>query len=269
MSETDIWKPSLERFFSERASHLHGDITYQDLCYVSGREPRLWSEPGLYEDMVESISTLIQASPRSEVLEVGCAAGFIARGITPGVSRYVGVDLSRAALSVARRLRIPNARFRHADGAKLPFRPGSFDAAFCYDVLTNLPSFDAAAPIITDMVRVVRSGGRVLVGSIPDAAVQGPFEERVKEVVGALDRKFGTLAPRPVDPEPDSLLARVKRRFSRTERIVPQILCYYFRREDFVALGNVLGCETRISEIHARNPYAKFRFNALYTVPAR
>jgi SAM-dependent methyltransferase len=264
MSTPDPWKASLQVFFGDRAAELESEVSYEDLCYVSGREPRLWSEPGIYDDMIASIVELTSVSDDSFLLEVGCAAGFIARGLAPKVGRYVGIDLAPSALDVARRLKIRNASFRRADGGRLPFRNGSFDAALCYDVLTNFPRFSDAAPIVEDMIRVVRPGGRVLVGSIPDTSVQAQFEQRVKEVMADLDARRGPITTRPASVGKPTLLARLRRKLISAP---PQILCYYFQREDFVALGAKLGCETRVCDIHSLNPYAGYRFNVVYTVP--
>jgi len=265
MSDPARWQRSLARFFAERATELGDAPSFEDLCYVSGRDPRLWQQPGLYDDMIASIMTLTASSRESEVLEVGCAAGLIARGVAPHVGRYTGVDLARAPLAVARRLGLPNASFRRADGARLPFRPASFDAAFCYDVFTNFPNVVDGVPVIADMTRVVRPGGRVLVGSIPDLSLKGAFETRVAEVAAALDAKYGTLPPRPTAPR-RSIVDRLTARFAGAQ---PEIVCYYFRREDFVAIGESLGVETEILDIHTMNPYFGYRFNVVYRKSAK
>lgn len=258
MSES--WKASLSEFFSERA-RAGSDGSFANLCYVSGRDPRLWSEAKIYEDLISDICQRAGFSPVSRVLEVGCASGFLALGLTPKVSSYVGVDLSRDALRAATCLYLSNAEFKFADGEKLPFGDSVFDGAFSYDVFTNFADFALGAGIIREMLRVVRPGGRVLIGSIPDAAKREEYEKRIVTVASELDARYGPPPPGP-EPKPAGLIDRI-RNWLRPVNAV--IVCYYFNRSDFLRLGEELGVAVELTDIHPLNPYVGFRFNAVYT----
>jgi SAM-dependent methyltransferase len=73
--------------------------------------------------------------PGESILDIGCGGGEtaldLARAVAPG-GTVVGIDLSAAALAVARRAAkgCERARFIEADAQVFPFEPGSFDAAF-------------------------------------------------------------------------------------------------------------------------------------------
>jgi lipopolysaccharide transport system ATP-binding protein len=255
--EPPRWKRELQLFFEHRAMELNDVPTLEDLCYVSGRDPRLWTQPALIDDLATSIIEQSGVTPTSQVLEVGCASGFLARAIAPRVASYTGVDLAEAALEVARRLRIGNAEFRLSEGGKLPFPDDSFDAVFCYDVFTNFPHFRDGVAIIKEMVRVVRPRGKVLVGSIPDAAFREAFEARVGQVVAELGERYG--------PPPSRTL--VNQPHGETD-LKPGILCYYFERDDFRVLGEEMAVQTETHEIHRLNPYFGFRYNVVYSKPA-
>jgi SAM-dependent methyltransferase len=252
----DRWQDSLALFFSRRAAAVNSQPTLGDLCHISGREPRLWTQPELVDDLAASIIAQLAVDAESTVLEVGCASGFIAQAVAPRVKRYIGVDLSAEALDVARRLGLGNAEFRRSDASRLPFPDSTFDGALCYDVFTNFPRFSDGTRLIAEMVRVVRPGGRMLVGSIPDAAVQVEYERRVAEVTSELERRFGPIPVRPEDATADP----------RTG-VTPGIVCYYFNREDFVALAAHLGVGAHITDIHELNPYRGYRFNVVYRKP--
>src|SRR5262245_34549414 len=176
------WKNAARAFFDERAASINAVPALTDLCFISGRDPRLWADEALLDDMADSIVEQAAAGPASAVLEVGCAAGFVARPLARRVGRYVGVDMSPAAVKVARRLGLPNAEFRTADGSRLPFADNSFDAAILYDVFTNFPQFADGIPIIKEMLRVVRPGGKVLIGSIPDVDQTAAIERCAREI---------------------------------------------------------------------------------------
>lgn len=264
----DAWQTSLRRFFEERAAAVTATPSHADLCYIAGREPRLWSEPGMYEDLIASIIRECAVGPRSKILEVGCAGGFLARGVAARVGHYVGVDLARPALRVAARLGIPNARFRVADGARLRIAANSFDAAFCHDVFINLPAFPDGVPLIREMLRVVRPGGRVVIGSVPDAATATSYEAKVADVVADLEARRGAL-PQPPKLPAKGRIGRLRDRLAiRRPEVAPEVVCYYFFRDDFVSLGNSLSTAVEIAEVHPLNPYRGFRFDAIYTKPA-
>lgn len=264
MNDQNSWKASLSAFFSERAL-LGACGSFEDQCYVSGRDPRLWSQQDIYSDLIGNILSSIEAAPKSRVLEVGCASGFLAHGVAPLVGRYVGVDIAASALQAAKNLGLGNATFQQCDGGSLPFKNGEFDSAFCYDVFTNFPSFADGAGIIEEMIRVVKPGGKVLIGSIPDEAVRVEYEARSAEVAIDLESRFGSLKSSPIAacaPEKTKWWARLFAR--KVSDVKPQIVCYYFSRADFELLGGSLGVQCRIEDIHRLNPYRGLRFNAVY-----
>jgi ubiquinone/menaquinone biosynthesis C-methylase UbiE len=263
MSTKTSWRQQSKWFFNERAEHISTEVTPEHLCYVSGREQRLWTNPALYQDLMDSIRHQLDLRPDCSLLEVGCAAGFLARGLAERVGRYTGVDIAARAVAVARNLGIANAEFVVGDGTQLPWPDATFDRTICYDVFTNFPNFQSVAQVVRDMVRVTRLGGKILAGSLPDDACKEEFQQRVSRVVSDLDQHCGPVKP---VPEKLTLFGRVRGWFlRRVKRIQPQIVCYYFRREDFLALGQELGLKTDIFDIHSRNPYRGFRFNVVYT----
>jgi len=245
------WRHTLHAFFEARSASISSSPSLLELCYVSGRDARLWTQPELIEDLIASILEQTAASRASHVLEVGCAAGFLALALAPRVARYTGVDIAPSAISAARRLALPNAEFSVAGPGTLPFPDCHFDAAVCYDVFTNFPHIQDGARLVAEMIRVIRPGARALVGSIPDADRSEEYVTRVGQVTRELEQRFGP-RPGPVD-EPEA--AR-------------HVLGYYFKRTDFVELGQQLGVQVEIHDIHPLNPYAGYRFNVVYAKPA-
>jgi SAM-dependent methyltransferase len=262
---SDATGRGLELFFDERASVVTSALTREDLCFASGRDPRFWSDDRLYEDMVQSICDQAGILSRHAVLEVGCAAGFIAQGLAPRCGSYTGVDVAPAAIARARILRIRNARFEVADGTALPMRRGVFDCAFSYDVFTNFEGFDVPRRIMREMVRVVTPGGAVLIGSIPDAACQQAHEGTNERVGQSLEKRYGPARPPTGQPGPLDRIRHWYRR--RVQGIRPDIRCYYFRKADFEAFGREHGLSTQFNDIHPLNPYVGLRFNVVFHKP--
>jgi SAM-dependent methyltransferase len=262
------WNLSLQLSIDTRAGAVSKRPSVAELCFVAGREPRLWSDEARYIDMIDSIVEQCEIGETSSVLEVGCAGGFIARGIGPRVRAYYGIDFAPRAIDVARRLGVRNARYSVADGAQLRFSANSFDAAFCYDVFTNFPEFADGVALIREMLRVVRPCGTVLVGSIPDRATRVGYEAKVAEVLQKLDEQYGPVPPSPVDEQSGwrQRLGWLLRR--RRATAIPQVSNYYFERADFERFGAELGVTTELVDIHRRNPYRGYRFNVIYRKPA-
>jgi ubiquinone/menaquinone biosynthesis C-methylase UbiE len=256
------WRSSLQTFFAERAHVVGRKPSLADLCWASGRDARIWADTLRHSRLVDSVMSLLELNSQARVLEVGSGSGYIASELAPRVAHYVGVDVAAAAVRLAARLDLPHASFRRADGGKLPFRDGGFDGAVCYDVFTNLPSFAEGLPIIHEMLRVVRSGGRVLIGSIPDRATKAEFESKYRKTVAELEASLGPAH----EPEPAAVTSwrNRLRGWLRPSAPAGQIVSYYFDRSDFLRAGSTLSAEAEIRPVHAENPYAAFRFNVVY-----
>jgi ubiquinone/menaquinone biosynthesis C-methylase UbiE len=80
---------------------------------------------------------LVRLGRGSTVLELGCGPGTDAAALSAG-RRYVGVDLSRVQLSIARR-RVPHATFLLGDFTSMAFRKASFDAVVAFYVFMHVP----------------------------------------------------------------------------------------------------------------------------------
>ncbi|MFY3682838.1 class I SAM-dependent methyltransferase [Achromobacter xylosoxidans] len=285
------WKEEARDFFSHRAKVVGNRPMLKDLCFVSGRDPRVWADQARYDDMIDSVVRSINADGRSQVLEVGCAAGFVACGVAPRVGQYVGVDVAEGAIECARSLDLPNATFEVGDGGQLPFEADRFDGIYCYDVLTNFPSFDSVTDLIGDMFRTVRPGGKILLGSIPDAAKEQEFLEAVARMQTELARQAETSAPAPaapvVIPSEPGFWAKCKAMLGLSIAKADQpvaakpvnsveqlpadqgsITCFYFYKQDFESFAGKLGATCVIEEVHIRHPFYGYRYNVVLTKSA-
>ncbi|MBU6378572.1 MAG: methyltransferase domain-containing protein [Gammaproteobacteria bacterium] len=270
MSRDDAatWRRSLEAFFDERGAAVGGRPTLDELCYIAGRDPRVWRRQERLDGMAEDICHHAEIGSTSSVLEVGCAAGFLAMLVAPRCRAYTGVDLAETPLAVARRLGLQNARFQKADGGALPFADATFDSVFCCDVFTNFPTAQDGMPLIRDMLRVVKAGRPVLVGNVPDKATAHELPRRVAEVAREVEAEFGPPPPSPVAmTSSPSLLDRLKGALGGTRKnpsAPPRITTYEFDRSDFEEIAQTLGARLAFGPIHPSHPYHGFRFNAVF-----
>ena len=113
------------------------------------------------------------------VLDVACGAAHAAEQAAPHVRQVVGVDLTPALLQVgAERLRaagMTNVLLQEGNATDLPFVDASFDLVVCRGALHH---FADRAAAIAEMVRVCRSGGRIVAADMvaPSAEVRDAFD---------------------------------------------------------------------------------------------
>lgn len=87
-----------------------------------------------------------------------------------------GIDISQGMLNQAR-TKVPNAEFKTASYYEIPYPDGCFD----YVVATNALSGDFvdAKKVLSEMIRVCKSGGKVYVAEWPKA----PKETLVERLI--------------------------------------------------------------------------------------
>lgn len=169
----------------ERNGRSHRSMMYSE----SG--PDLTSDFWIYRhframsEMYHSLLIQAELLPGSRVLDLGCGSGthfaWIASIIGPE-GRIVGVDPDQRNLTLAAQ-RSSNAAWgaqvelhRH-EISQLPFTEGEFDAVWCAGSLQYVPDPVAA---IREMVRVVRTGGRVAAQDVEmHAMILGPMPDEL------------------------------------------------------------------------------------------
>jgi SAM-dependent methyltransferase len=111
----------------------------------------LWGLPGLGKE--------------ARLLDLGAGTGRVGFAFVERQDRYVGVDSSRGMLdqfaAKARDAGVPAPWLVQADGRKLPFASGSFDAVLIVQVLSGVAGWRR---LIGEARRVVRADGAVVMG---------------------------------------------------------------------------------------------------------
>jgi SAM-dependent methyltransferase len=135
----------------------------------------------------------------TRLLDAGCGAGLLSLLASLRHAEVAALDASESLLAIARR-RIPAADVRQGDLEALPFDDASFDAAIAVNSIFYAANMDAA---MRELVRVVRSGGRVVV------TAWGPPER--SQFLTAVMPALASLMPPPppgVSPPHPGALAR-------------------------------------------------------------
>lgn len=97
------------------------------------------------------------------VLEIGCGVGTDAAQFARAGADYTGVDLTEAAIELARKrfeLSCLQGIFQVADAENLDFADASFDIVYSHGVLHHTPD---TARAVREIYRVLKPGGRAIV----------------------------------------------------------------------------------------------------------
>ncbi len=108
-----------------------------------------------------------------------------------------------------------------------------------------------------------------MLGSVPDAACEAEFAEAVKRVQMELDLQYGP-AWAPKNEPTASWIERVLLRMGLKRHAsadTGRIVCYYFHKRDFERLAKTFGVDLAFESVHRLNPFADFRFNAVFSKP--
>ena len=103
----------------------------------------------------------VRSSGAQRALDVGCGEGRFCLMMAEAVPEVVGIDPTARLLAEARRL--GGAIYHEGVGENLPYEDGAFDLVVSYLSLIDIADSRAA---ITEMARVSRPGGLILIGNL-------------------------------------------------------------------------------------------------------
>jgi ubiquinone/menaquinone biosynthesis C-methylase UbiE len=99
-------------------------------------------------------------TPGRRLLDVGCGAGLLAGQARDRFAEVHGVDIAESAVTLAREQGVA-AAVVNLNEQRLPYEDGFFDAVTALSSLQYVEDVDAT---LAECARVLRSGGRLLVG---------------------------------------------------------------------------------------------------------
>ncbi len=141
---------------------LAGEEPEAAVAFYSLGDPALLA--GATAELVAVVRAWVPLEGRA-VLDFGCGIGRAAIALAPSVGRVTGVDISGGMVGQARgrAAGLANAAFEVSDGGALPFADGSLDLVLAADSFPYLVRAGVVEARLTEMARVLRPGGDLLV----------------------------------------------------------------------------------------------------------
>jgi len=164
--------------------------------------------PAIFSQWPPIMAGIADVTNGKDVLDVGCGTGVFTRealNIVGAAGTVTGADLSESMLSVAREI-CPTGRFERCDVINLPFADASFDAVVASFILMFVSE---PARGVSEMIRVLRPGGRMAL-SVWEALAENVVYSRLVEIVSeVVDKQAGELIAWPFALGSEGKLAQV------------------------------------------------------------
>jgi ubiquinone/menaquinone biosynthesis C-methylase UbiE len=116
--------------------------------------------------LLASLQRGLQLQPSHAFIELGCAGGWILERLGPAVLSYYGLDFSMNMLRFAS-ARLKAGHLCCGEIGRLPIGDGRFDRVLSYYVFLNFDDDRYVQASLKEIHRVLKPGGRALVGQLP------------------------------------------------------------------------------------------------------
>lgn len=149
----------------------------------------------------EAIERVKLVNP-NKVLDIGCGIGLLLQGLAPGCSRYIGTDVSRAALEKVRAWAHDRPGYEclellHRSARDLADLPGEFfDTVIVNSVVQYFPDVGYLVEVIRAASRLVAPGGRIFIGDVRNARTLKLFHSAVQLARASSNVRVSTLRKR-------------------------------------------------------------------------
>jgi SAM-dependent methyltransferase len=215
--------------------------------------------------LADYIGRLLQLRYADRVLDLCCGNGLITVRVANRVHQVVGVDFSCVLLAQAEQIsNAENVQYRHGDARAIgSIEIGTFDKIF---ISAAFQYFDqeTGAAVLAGLRSVIRPNGLVAILDIPDRRQKFSHELR------SLRRLFIPDPMQDDDADPDRRFLLTSSRLASLARHAAYVvgarpnsdMGWWWRRDDFAALGRRFGFVTEILDQPKENPHHKYRFDA-------
>ncbi len=139
--------------------------------------------------MIQTIVDGLKLNKSDIIADLGCGGGWILKELRPCVKNAVGLDFSQAMLTHARQF-CPSENFVCGEIGNLPFKDESLDGALSYFVFLNFLDDDFIERALLDLMRILKKGGRALIGQLPDKTRSADYDRAKAQYLEYCQKNF-------------------------------------------------------------------------------
>lgn len=160
-----------QRTFDHTYRSQIGDPTPSFVGWTSSFTNKPLSEAEMREWLDNTVERILTFRPE-RVLEIGCGAGLLVRALAPQCSLYHATDLSSVAVTSLRSFAASHPSLAHVELTEREaadmrdFRSAFYDTVIINSVIQYFPNLDYLRRVIDEAARVVRPGGRIVIGDV-------------------------------------------------------------------------------------------------------
>ncbi len=160
---------------------------------ISDNSPAAYEKylvPGFFKPWAETLTALVSPAPDSDILDVACGTGIVARTISSKVNngiRVTGLDNNREMLEQALQLSEKSGlelTWQQGDAHQMPFEDDRFDYLFCQQ---GMQFFPEPQQVLEEMYRVLKPEGTLALNIMRSINYNPAFKilaDKLEEHVG-------------------------------------------------------------------------------------
>jgi len=126
------------------------------------------------------------------LIDLGCGGGWIFKKLSRRSPHAFGLDFSFQMLRCARKFNT-GKKFVCAEIARLPFANETFHRALSYFVFINFTDTQYIEKSILEIIRVLKKGGRALIGQLPDTGGSRDYDRAKEDYLSYCRKKYNIL----------------------------------------------------------------------------
>ncbi len=139
--------------------------------------------------MVKIIAERLELKSTHTLVDLGCGGGWILSLLKPLVKESLGVDFSLGMLDFAKAA-APQNMYVCAEMGRLPFKNESFDRMLSYFVYINITDDVYVQQSIHEALRILKPGGRALIGQMPDKNGSRDYDAAKEEYIKYCEKTY-------------------------------------------------------------------------------
>ncbi len=125
--------------------------------------------------LIDMLWNRLALRPGQRVVELCCGGGWLVGNLAERGAIGTGLDFAENMIRIARR-QWPSVRFSVANASACPLPDGCADAVLCYFALINIESQQTRRSIVGEALRLLRPGGRAVIGHLPLQDRSGDYD---------------------------------------------------------------------------------------------